>query len=322
LRNVTYLQREGRFCIIDFEYATILDDPNQKSPEKFPDKKDLVKATAKARRTTLIKWSSMSHIGTVRTSNEDAFLAVSFNQHGFQYLGDFGQAELKHDGHVFAVSDGMGGANAGEYASKVAVAKINEYLPKAMPYGDTTAVFKNSCERMFSEIFNAIHQALIYLGECYEECQGMGSTLSLCWFTQSWLYFAHIGDTKIYHLPAKGGMKQISEDHTLVGSLLRSGKITEYEARAHPRRNALQRSLGAHAQIINFQSGFLEHASGDMFLICSDGVNAGLWSRQIHSLLRQPDENEIKLRPANRVVQTAVEKSGKDNTTAVVIEIS
>ncbi|MEM9400521.1 MAG: hypothetical protein AAF984_09955, partial [Verrucomicrobiota bacterium] len=55
LRNVTYLQREGRFCIIDFEYATILDDPNQKSPEKFPDKKDLVKATAKARRTTLIK---------------------------------------------------------------------------------------------------------------------------------------------------------------------------------------------------------------------------------------------------------------------------
>src|SRR4029078_1068477 len=104
---------------------------------------------------------------------------------------------------------------------------------------------------VLQELFGEIHNALVYLGASYEECAGMEATLSLAWFTPGWMYFGHIGDSRIYYLPAgTNTLKQLSHDDTHVGWLLRNGKINEREARAHPLRNALQKALGGGHQFV------------------------------------------------------------------------
>jgi protein phosphatase len=154
------------------------------------------------------------------------------------------------------------------------------------------------------------------LGQSYEECRGMGTTLSLCWFTPGWAYFGHIGDSRIYHLPAAGGIVQLTHDHSHVGWLRRSGQISEREARIHPRRNALHQSLGAGHQFIEPQFGALPCAPGDRFIICSDGLTDGLWDRQLEEIVRTPGPDPL----APRLIASALEISGRDNLTTLVVE--
>jgi protein phosphatase len=268
---------------------------------------------------TAVSWSGLSHPGTVRKNNEDAFLALTFNSESLQYLGKYGEAPFQKNDFVFAVSDGMGGANAGEFASKIAVEKITRLLPKG--FRTRAAGMEPGISDLFGELFEEIHQAINYLGNSYPECKGMGSTLSMIWLTPEWMYYAHIGDSRIYYLPAAGELKQLSEDHSHVGWLLRQGKISEREARNHPRRSALNKALGAGQLNVDPQIGAVSIAPGDQFLICSDGLTEGLWDRNIDWLLRRPDAHEKAMRPAERLVEKSLNVSGKDNTTALVIEI-
>lgn len=267
-----------------------------------------------------LRWSGMTHVGKVRTNNEDAFLAIHFDAQSFHYLGREGDGSLRDGDYVFAVSDGMGGARAGEFASRIAVEKITKLLPKG--FKNMALGMEAGFEDLFDTLFTEIHKALTYLGSQYPECTGMGSTLSLCWFTPSWAYFGHIGDSRIYYLPAEGGLKQVSEDHSHVGWLFRTGKINEREARNHPRKNALQNALGAGHQFVDPQVGAVGLQKGDRFLICSDGLIDGLWDHHLQRMLREPDEKESSLPPAQRLVEAALERSGRDNITAVVIEVT
>jgi protein phosphatase len=147
----------------------------------------------------------------------------------------------------------------------------------------------------------------------------MGATLSLCWFTPAWLYFGHVGDSRIYHLPKDGGLEQITHDHTHVGWLRRKGELNEREARSHPRRNALNQALGAGNQIVEPQIGALALRAGDRFLICSDGIMEGLWDRSVEAVIRSDSPGTGA---AQRLVEEAVRNSGRDNATAVVVEVS
>jgi len=165
-----------------------------------------------------IIWSGMTHPGNIRKSNEDAFLTLTFNDKDFQYLGNTGESTLETKDYIFAVSDGMGGANAGEFASKIAVEKITRLLPKG--FKTRASGMEPGISDLFGELYSEIHKALTYLGQSYEECSGMGSTLSMIWLTPEWMYFGHIGDSRIYYLPGEGELKQLSEDHSHVGWLL------------------------------------------------------------------------------------------------------
>jgi protein phosphatase len=106
-----------------------------------------------------------------------------------------------------------------------------------------------------------------------------------------------------------------------VGWLRRNGQINERESRTHPRRNALQQALGAGNQFIEPHTGAVAYRPGDRFLICSDGLNEGLWDRQLDELIRTPPPKLADQTPAQRLVEEAVQTSGRDNTTAVVIEV-
>lgn len=266
-----------------------------------------------------IRWSGRTDPGPSRPNNEDAFLALTFDHQSFQYLGKYGEAELEKHDFAFAVSDGMGGAQAGEFASKIAVEKITRILPAGFQSAATGMDVGFS--DLLNEVFSETHKALVLLGRSYPECHGMGSTLTLAWITPEWLYFGHIGDSRLYYLPASGELKQLTHDHSHVGWLLRQGKINEREARSHPSRNALNKVLGGNAHFSDIQVGAVGIEPGDRYLICSDGIVDGLWDRNIQRLLHDPDEAEQKQKPADRLVDKALEMSGRDNTTAVVIEI-
>ena len=296
VRNVTYRKTDGRFCIIDFEFAALLDEIATPPPPN-------------------VRWSGLSHRGRVRANNEDTFLALTFDGHEVHYLGKNGDASWGKTDFVFAVSDGMGGANSGEFASRITVDKITKLMPRG--YRPAAPGPTSPYEATLAELFTAIHQDLLKLGESYEECRGMGTTLSLCWLTPGWIYFGHIGDSRIYHLPPEGGIRQLTHDHSHVGWLRRNGRLNEREARGHVGRNALNQALGAGHQIIAPHFGVLPCSAGDRFLLCSDGLNDGLWDKHLEEIARTSGTEPV----AQRLVHAALEGSGKDNITALVVEI-
>lgn len=259
-----------------------------------------------------IRWSGVTDPGRFRSNNEDAFLALNFDGDEVHYLGKEGSGTLEAEDFVFAVSDGMGGAKSGEVASRIAVDKITRLLPSSFVAG--AARLERDFSNILAELFERSHRSLLDLSMHYEECRGMGATLSLCWFMPGWMAFGHVGDSRIYYLPPEGGMKQVTRDHTLAGRLFRCGTINEREARDHPQKNMLEQVLGGRGQDIEPHIGRVACQPGDRFVICSDGLVDGLWNRRLEELARTRFS-------AQALVDYAVGESGRDNTTAVMVEV-
>jgi protein phosphatase len=246
---------------------------------------------------------------------------LQFDAREVHRLGKFGEASTASTDFAFAVSDGMGGAKAGEYASRIAMEKIATLLPRS--FAQAAAGLEAGFADLLTELFGQIDAALKHVGGSYEECRGMETTLSLCWFTPGWMYFGHVGDSRIYYLPAGGkAIKQLSHDDTHVGWLLRNGRINEREARSHPRRNVLQKALGGGNQFVDPQVGAVACEPGDIFLLCTDGLVDGLYDSHLIELIRSRDSACVNANLANRLVAESVAKSGRDNTTALVIEVA
>jgi PPM family protein phosphatase len=269
---------------------------------------------------TGLKWFGWTDRGKIRPNNEDAFISLRFDARDVHHLGKFGEASATNADFAFAVSDGMGGAKAGEFASRIAVDKIARMLPRSF---QQSAVGLNvGAGDVLTELFGEVHRALVYLGDSYEECAGMEATLTLCWFTPGWMHFGHIGDSRIYYLPKReGGIKQLSHDDTHVGWLLRTGRIKEWEARMHPRRKVLQRALGGSNQFVEPQIGAVAYESGDIFLLCTDGLVEGLHDHHVVELLRSSERSKPDANVAHQLVLESLEKGCRDNTTALVIEV-
>ncbi|HLP07079.1 MAG TPA: protein phosphatase 2C domain-containing protein [Opitutaceae bacterium] len=269
-------------------------------------------------RDLAVHWSGLTDRGRIRKNNEDAFLALAVDGHGVHHLGKVGESTLARSDFIFAVSDGMGGANAGEFASRIAVDRITRLMARS--FRVSAQGINSGFSDILGELFSQIHHDLLRLGYSYEECAGMGATLSLGWLTPGWLYFAHVGDSRIYYLPATGGLTQLTHDHTHVGWQRRTGRINEREARTHPGRNSLQQALGAGHQIMDPHIGAVSVQPGDRLLFCSDGLVDGLWDRRIEEAIRQPEPARAAEPPAKRLVEEAKESS-RDNITAVVVEL-
>jgi len=270
--------------------------------------------SATGEKTGMLVWNGHTDVGRVRKNNEDSFLGLIIDSTGARFLGKIGEADRGISDFVFAVSDGMGGAMAGEFASRITVEKATKILPPLFRLN--ASGISSGFADVLGELFSEIHRALAYLGSCYEECRGMGATLSLCWFTPEWMYFGHVGDSRIYHVPAQGPMRQLTHDDTHVGWLFRNGQLNEREAKTHPRRNVLQKSLGGGHQFVDPQVGAIGLTPGDRILLCTDGVTDGLYDARIEEVLR-----ELHKEPARELVRRAVEASGRDNATAMVVDV-
>jgi serine/threonine protein phosphatase PrpC len=260
-----------------------------------------------------LQLSGRTDRGKVRPNNEDAFVGLQFDAREVHHLGAIGESQTGHLDFAFAVSDGMGGAMAGEHASRIAVQKITTLLPRS--YRQSAVGLETGFPDVLQELFAEVHEALAHLGKSYQECSGMEATLSLCWFTPGRMYFGHVGDSRIYYLTGQaGGIRQLSHDDTHVGWLLRNGRINEREARNHPRRN-----VGGGNQFVDPQVGVVAYEPGDIFLLCTDGLVEGLYESHLSEFLRSPEFTRPGANPANLLVEESLARNGRDNTTALVI---
>jgi len=264
-----------------------------------------------------LKWSGCTDRGKVRPNNEDSFLALQFDSKEVFHLGKVGEAFAGTTDFTFAVSDGMGGARAGELASHIATDKILYFLPRS--FKQSAAGMQPDFADILTELFDQTHRKLKFLDSADEECAGMETTLSLCWFTPEWMYFGHIGDSRIYYLSSREKtLKRLTQDDTHVDWLFRQGKLSEREAREHPRRHVLQKALGGGNQFVDPQVGAVAYESGDIFLLCTDGLINGLFDEMLAEILFSSGE-DVNL--AQELVSASLERSGSDNTTALVVRV-
>mgnify|MGYP000849420069 FL=1 len=230
--------------------------------------------------------------GRVRTDNQDAYFAGKIT-----------------DDAVFAVvCDGMGGANAGNVASELAVRHISEYVIRSyrdgMDMTDTEKTLKNAIVSANISLYDkAVNNA---------ELAGMGTTAVAAFVKDGTAVIAHVGDSRIYLV--NGEIKQLTRDHSVVQSLIESGKITPEDAKVHPRKNVITRALGAEENVA-VDSDCLNLSNGDTLLLCSDGLTNFLDDKDILKVFQNNDISAV----AERLVEEANENGGGDNITVVTV---
>jgi PPM family protein phosphatase len=227
---------------------------------------------------------AVTDTGRQRRANEDSLLARS---------------------PLFVVADGMGGAQAGEVASRIAV----EYFQPGL--GDSSQP-----ERELAELARAANSRIHELSHSNAEQAGMGTTLTAVYVGEDEVAIAHVGDSRAYCL-RDGELLRLTDDHSLVDELMRQGRLTPEEAVEHPQRSVITRALGPEGAVEVDTRSFRARA-GDVYLLCSDGLTTMLSEEEILALLvanpRLRDAGEALIGAAN-------EAGGRDNITVVLMRL-
>ncbi len=240
----------------------------------------------------------ISDIGKKRRNNEDSCTIFCPKD----------KRLLESRGMLFAVADGMGGASAGEYASRMAL----EYTSSNYFDGASSLSIPDAL-RLAVEHAN---EFIFDESESKTEYAGMGTTLSAMIIHGSWAYIAQVGDSRVYLLREGEGLRQITEDHSLVAEQVRSGLLDETEAQNHSLRNLITRAVGIKEdiEVDLFALGLKKH---DVLLLCSDGLSNMVPAEQIKDCLENNDTEEA----SRRMLQYALEAGGQDNITLITARI-
>lgn len=262
---------------------------------------------------TILHWHAQSHSGTRKERNDDSFLAFASGPGGAKNLSDAGSHSLSNHDLVFAISDGMGGANAGDMASSLILEKMTEIIPET---------FKAAAQGFFPDHLDHLSDAIQSVHEHINEAatgknEGMAATLALAWFTLENLYITNAGDSRIYRC-RNAELEQLSKDHTLAWSEWKRGQISEIEYRNHPRRSALYQVIGGGHQSISPYFAAIPYEPGDRFLICSDGLIDGIWERHIKVALA---DSHHPAEAVKTMFNRSLENSGIDDISLLVIHV-
>lgn len=268
-----------------------------------------------------------SHIGRVRRGNEDNYLVLNISrskawtssQEAGEFVIETQHFDIDENGVVIAVSDGMGGALAGEVASKMAVESISEKLLDEDT--EQTATPEQNDHNLVNKLYNAtlyanymIHQQ----GRSDPQFQGMGATFTGLGITPNAVDVIQVGDSRAY-LVRNGKIYQITKDQSLVQQLIDAQQISPEEAETHTLKNVILQALGAQNEIYPV-SARLEPHQNDVFLLCSDGlsnkVNAANMQRILLENIDQLEQGCAEL------VKLANENGGEDNITVILAKFS
>lgn len=241
-----------------------------------------------------MRTAGRTDIGRIRSVNEDrAFVLPESN------------------GLVVAVvADGMGGHQAGDIASQMAIEKIQEELSR-LPH---TSSLEERQDAVKIAVEAANEHVYRHAAE-REQFHGMGTTVVVAVATADQLVIGHIGDSRAY-LADGERLAQLTEDHSLVNELVRSGQLTREEANNHPRRNVLTRALGTETRVQVDVHAF-EWEPGDILLMCSDGLSGLVDRDSLYGIVRSDDTLDRKV---DLLVERALDAGGDDNITVVLIE--
>lgn len=229
---------------------------------------------------------ALTDTGRQRRANEDACFARS---------------------PLFVVADGMGGAQAGEVASRLAVEAFEPGLDENSD---------NSAEAALSARIRLANERIHKLAQSDRARQGMGTTITAAVVGEHDVAVAHVGDSRAYRL-RDGTFERLTDDHSLVEELRRQGKLTDQEAIDHPQRSIITRALGPEPSV-EVDSATWPAQPGDVFLLCSDGLTSMVEDGQIAALLREASSME---QAARALVAAANEAGGRDNITVVVFRL-
>ena len=203
---------------------------------------------------------------------------------------------------LYGVADGMGGHKGGEVASTSARDALLRELEGKTP---SVAALSGAIEEVNRQIY---HQQ-----EHDDALTGMGTTLSVLWMSDNFVYIGHVGDSRVYLL-RDGEFKQMTLDHSLVEQLVREGVLTEEEAQNHPMRNIITRAIGTD-ESVEVDVVVEERRKGDLWLACSDGLHGLVDDRQMRDALRQYAPEKA----ADVLLKAALDAGGRDNVTLVIV---
>ena len=236
----------------------------------------------------IIRAWNQTDVGRVRAHNEDACFSQAENSRA---LG--------------IVCDGMGGANAGEVASRVALETFSQMLQEG----------GYPPEELMRLALERANQAVYCYGWEHPDCRGMGTTLVAALILEETAYVLNVGDSRAYSIREQG-IRQITRDHSLVEELLRAGQITPEQARNHPRKNIITRALGTDRHVTG--DLYLHRMlPGERLLLCSDGLSNELSDGELRELALHGGPAELG---CQRLIDAALARGAHDNVTAVLIE--
>lgn len=233
-----------------------------------------------------------THVGSVRQVNQDAF----------GRFDDEARSEI-----LLVVADGLGGHLGGEVASRMAVERIGEFVRTSV--GDPDERLRSAIEQANDDILDRARED--------PSLDGMGTTvvcLLLVEDGRSWV--AHVGDSRLYRLRG-GSIRCLTEDHSLIATLVREGVLTEAQARDDPRRNQILRALGVREDV-ELDLGAVELQPGDVYLLCSDGLHGLIEDEEIQRLADHSSRPEAVVKD---LIEAANAAGGTDNVTGVVVQI-
>jgi serine/threonine protein phosphatase PrpC len=211
------------------------------------------------------------------------------------------------DPPLFAVADGMGGAQAGEVASRLAAAAFREFhdVDDLDPEERLAAIIQEANRRIYERAAGDV------------QVSGMGTTITAALVGGDALVIGHVGDSRAYRLRS-GRFDQLTDDHSLVADLVRSGRLTPEEADAHPQRSVITRALGTDREV-DVDTFVVPVEAGDVFLLCSDGLTTMIEDDEIRDLLSATRDLE---QAGKGLVKAANKAGGEDNITVVLFRLA
>jgi serine/threonine protein phosphatase PrpC len=277
------------------------------------------------------KLTANTHVGEVRDHNEDNFFVCSDLATDDWSFDKSIEYELGDLGSILIVADGMGGMNAGEVASAIAVESSKSYFTE-----NKESVNIQSEDAINEFLKNAIvhaHQEILQHQNSHPETAGMGTTLIIGWVINGVAYVGWCGDSRAYlynpnlsssgrakqfediGLRVKGDLALVSKDHSYVQTLVDKGDLNYSQAFFHPESNIITQSLGQSGQDIAPSTTSLTLFEGDMLILCSDGINAMLEDGEIATIC---SENTTAPDVSSQLISNANEKGGHDNSTVTI----
>lgn len=249
--------------------------------------------------TTIIKATVLSDIGNIRSNNEDAMLI----------LRNENKANGNNDEVLLIVADGMGGHQAGEVASHLAINIISrEFFKQKKQAG---------IEKALQKAFSTANKHIYQKAATDKSLYGMGTTCTALFITENNVYYAHVGDSRAY-LMKDSILIRITEDHTYVQQLLKMGEISKEEAASHPNRNILTNAMGTNAYV-KVDTGIVHMAivEADRLLLCSDGLHDYFNDTELADWLKSDKPLQ---QIAENMVFEAKRRGGHDNITLILAE--
>lgn len=257
--------------------------------------------------------NSITDIGNNRENNEDFLGCFDFSAQ--LPLSTPVVTEIGPLGIGVFVSDGMGGAKGGEIASKMTIEGISGFLIENLAHRE---LLHAEAVDTFLEAINYAHDQIIETSYLEMGLSGMGATFSGCFFLRSSLLIGHIGDSRVYKI-ANNTITQLSNDHSPVGRLVRSGAVSPDQARFHPNNHLLDQALGANMNFINPDIIEESYQAGDKFLICTDGLHDSLGDKEILKIIKGSNNDEECLQ---ELIFLTKKTKGTDNISASLVTVA